>query len=51
LALALTIDARGRECPMPIMLLAEQISSAPRGAMASIVTDGAASIRLAVPAW
>jgi hypothetical protein len=43
LAPALTIDALGRKCPIPIIMLAEQIRDVPRGAIIAVLADDPAA--------
>ena len=50
LAPALTIDALGRKCPIPIIMLAEQIREVPRGAIISVLADDPAAYT-DVPSW
>ena len=50
LAPALTIDALGRKCPIPIIMLAEQIRDVPRGAIISVLADDPAAYT-DVPSW
>ena len=47
---ALTIDALGRKCPLPIIMLAERIREVPIGATVSVLADDPAA-RTDVPAW
>jgi tRNA 2-thiouridine synthesizing protein A len=49
-AVALTIDALGRKCPIPIIMLAERIREVPVGALVSVLADDPAA-RTDVPAW
>jgi len=46
----LTIDALGRKCPIPIIMLAEQIRDVPVGAVLAVLADDPAA-RTDVPAW
>ena len=46
----LTIDALGRKCPIPIIMLAERITEVPVGEVVSVLTDDPAA-RTDVPAW
>ena len=46
----LTIDALGRKCPIPIIMLAEQIRDVPLGALIAVLADDPAA-RTDVPAW
>jgi tRNA 2-thiouridine synthesizing protein A len=50
LAPALTIDALGRKCPIPIIMLAEQIRGVPLGAIVSVLADDPAAYT-DVPSW
>jgi len=50
LAPVLTIDALGRKCPIPIIMLAEQISSVPLGAVVAVLADDPAAYT-DVPSW
>jgi tRNA 2-thiouridine synthesizing protein A len=47
---ALTIDALGRKCPIPIIMLAEQIKDVPLGAVVAVLADDPAAYT-DVPAW
>jgi tRNA 2-thiouridine synthesizing protein A len=49
-ALALTIDALGRKCPIPIIMLAEQIRSVPLGAVVAVLADDPAAYT-DIPSW
>jgi tRNA 2-thiouridine synthesizing protein A len=46
----LTIDALGRKCPIPIIMLAEQIRDVPVGAIIAVLADDPAAYS-DVPAW
>ncbi len=46
----LTIDALGRKCPIPIIMLAERIRDVPVGAVVAVLADDPAA-RTDVPAW
>ena len=46
----LTIDALGRKCPIPIIMLAEQIRDVPLGAVVSVLADDPAAYT-DVPSW
>ena len=46
----LTIDALGRTCPIPIIMLAEQIRDVPVGAVIAVLADDPAAYT-DVPAW
>src|SRR5215469_7710768 len=46
----LTIDALGRKCPIPIIMLAEQIRDVPVGAVIAVLADDPAAYN-DVPAW
>ncbi len=50
LAPALIIDALGRKCPIPIIMLAEQIRDVPLGAIVSVLADDPAAYT-DVPSW
>src|SRR5579871_905837 len=50
LAPALTIDALGRKCPIPIIMLADQIGDIPVGAIVSVLADDPAAYT-DVPSW
>jgi tRNA 2-thiouridine synthesizing protein A len=50
LAPALTIDALGRKCPIPIIMLAEQIRDVPLGAIVAVLADDPAAYT-DVPSW
>ena len=47
---ALTIDALGRKCPIPIIMLAEQIRSIPLGAVVAVLADDPAAYT-DIPSW
>ena len=47
---ALTIDALGRKCPIPIIMLAERIREVPVGHVVAVLADDPAA-RTDVPAW
>jgi tRNA 2-thiouridine synthesizing protein A len=47
---ALTIDALGRKCPIPIIMLAERIREVPVGALVEVLADDPAA-RTDLPAW
>ena len=47
---ALTIDALGRKCPIPIIMLAEQIGGIPLGAVVAVLADDPAAYT-DVPSW
>jgi tRNA 2-thiouridine synthesizing protein A len=47
---ALTIDALGRKCPIPIIMLAARIRDVPVGSVVSVLADDPAA-RTDVPAW
>ena len=49
-ATALTIDALGRKCPIPIIMLAARIREVPIGELISVLADDPAA-RTDVPAW
>ncbi len=46
----LTIDALGRKCPIPIIMLAERISEVPIGAVVAVLADDVAA-KTDIPAW
>jgi tRNA 2-thiouridine synthesizing protein A len=46
----LVIDALGRKCPIPIIMLAERIREVPVGQMVAVLADDPAA-RTDVPAW
>jgi tRNA 2-thiouridine synthesizing protein A len=46
----LVIDALGRKCPIPIILLAERIREVPVGEIVAVTADDVAA-RTDVPAW
>ena len=50
LAPVLTIDALGRKCPIPIVMLAEQIRDVPLGAVVAVLADDPAAYT-DVPSW
>jgi len=50
LAPALTIDALGRKCPIPIIMLADQIRGVPLGAIVAVLADDPAAYT-DVPSW
>jgi tRNA 2-thiouridine synthesizing protein A len=47
---ALTIDALGRKCPIPIIMLAERISQIDVGEIVAVLADDAAA-KTDIPAW
>ena len=47
---ALTIDALGRKCPIPIIMLAERIRDVPIGSVVAVLADDPAA-RTDIPAW
>ncbi len=47
---ALTIDALGRKCPIPIIMLAERVGEVPMGAVISVLADDPAAFT-DIPAW
>jgi tRNA 2-thiouridine synthesizing protein A len=49
-ATALTIDALGRKCPIPIIMLAEQIGGIPLGAVVAVLADDPAAYT-DIPSW
>jgi tRNA 2-thiouridine synthesizing protein A len=50
LTLSLTIDALGRKCPIPIIMLAERIREVPLGAIVAVLADDPAAYT-DVPSW
>ena len=46
----ITIDALGRKCPMPIIMLAEQIRDVPVGSVIAVLADDPAAYS-DIPAW
>ncbi len=46
----LVIDALGRKCPIPIIMLAEQIGTVPIGSVIAVLADDPAAYT-DVPAW
>ncbi len=50
IAAVLTIDALGRKCPIPIIMLAEQIRDVPLGAVVAVLADDPAAYT-DVPSW
>jgi tRNA 2-thiouridine synthesizing protein A len=49
-AAALVIDALGRKCPIPIIMLAEQIREVPLGAVIAVLADDPAAYT-DIPSW
>jgi tRNA 2-thiouridine synthesizing protein A len=49
-AATLTIDATGRKCPIPIIMLAERIREVPVGQLVAVLADDPAA-ETDVPAW
>ncbi|MBP2702490.1 sulfurtransferase TusA family protein [Microbispora sp. RL4-1S] len=47
---SLTIDALGRKCPIPIIMLAEQINNVPMRDVVAVLADDPAAYT-DVPAW
>jgi tRNA 2-thiouridine synthesizing protein A len=47
---ALTVDALGRKCPIPIIMLAEQIRDVPLGAVVAVLADDPAAYT-DIPSW
>lgn len=45
-----TVDCRGRPCPVPVIELARAVALAPDGAVVEVLSDDPAA-RLDVPAW
>lgn len=46
----LVVDALGRKCPIPIIMVAERIREIPIGAIVAVLADDVAA-RTDVPAW
>ena len=46
----ITIDALGRKCPIPIIMLAEQIRDVPVGSVIAVLADDPAAYT-DIPAW
>ncbi len=46
----LTIDALGRKCPIPIIMLAERIREVPVGQVIAVLADDPAAVT-DIPAW
>jgi TusA-related sulfurtransferase len=46
----LTVDARGKRCPIPVIELARRIGEVPVGAVIAVLSDDPAA-RLDVPEW
>jgi tRNA 2-thiouridine synthesizing protein A len=46
----ITLDALGRKCPIPIIMLADQIRNAPVGSVVAVLADDPAAYT-DVPAW
>ena len=47
---ALVVDALGRKCPIPIIMLAERIREVPVGQVVAVLADDPAA-RTDIPAW
>jgi TusA-related sulfurtransferase len=47
---ALTVDARGQRCPVPVIMLARRIGEVAPGEVVGVLADDEAA-RLDVPAW
>jgi len=47
---ALTIDALGRKCPIPVIMLAERIREVPVGQVVAVLADDPAA-QSDIPAW
>ena len=45
-----TIDALGRKCPIPIIMLADQIRNVPLGAVVAVLADDPAAYT-DIPSW
>ena len=50
MAPAITIDALGRKCPIPVIMLAERVRDAPVGAIIALLADDPAAFS-DIPAW
>jgi TusA-related sulfurtransferase len=46
----ITLDQRGRRCPLPVIELARRIGDVPVGSSIAVVADDPAA-RLDIPAW
>ncbi|PRX97051.1 sulfurtransferase TusA family protein [Allonocardiopsis opalescens] len=46
----LTIDALGRKCPIPIIMLAQRLNEVPIGSIIAVCADDPAA-RTDIPAW
>jgi tRNA 2-thiouridine synthesizing protein A len=46
----LVVDALGRKCPIPIIMVAERIREIPTGSIVAVLADDVAA-RTDVPAW
>jgi tRNA 2-thiouridine synthesizing protein A len=46
----LTVDALGRKCPIPIIMLAERIRDVPVGSVIAVLADDPAAVT-DIPAW
>jgi tRNA 2-thiouridine synthesizing protein A len=46
----LTVDALGRKCPIPIIMLAERIREVPIGQIIAVLADDPAA-KTDIPAW
>jgi tRNA 2-thiouridine synthesizing protein A len=49
-AATLTIDALGKKCPIPIIMLADRIREVPIGALIAVLADDPAA-KTDLPAW
>src|SRR5579862_8950602 len=47
---SLTVDALGRKCPIPIIMLAEQIRDVPLGSVVTVLADDPAAYT-DIPSW
>lgn len=47
---ALTLDALGKKCPIPIIMLADRIRDVPVGGMIAVLADDPAA-KTDLPAW
>ena len=46
----ITLDQRGRRCPLPVIELAKRIGDVPAGDLIAVAADDPAA-RLDIPAW
>lgn len=47
---SLTVDALGRKCPLPVIMLAQRIGEVPIGGVLAVLADDPAA-RADVPSW